>query len=49
MSEILKPNFSKIINLEEQNIIYKKKSKDDNFLVTIGIPTFKRTQNRAPI
>ena len=48
MSEILKPNFSKIINLEDQNIIYKKESKDDNFLITIGIPTFKRnTLERA--
>ncbi len=42
MNEIIKPNFSKVINLEEQNIIYKKISKEDNFLVTIGIPTFKR-------
>lgn len=42
MSEIFKSDFSKIINLKDQNIIYSNNSKYDNFSVTVGIPTYKR-------
>ena len=50
MTEIIIPNFSRKINLKDQNIIYKKENNDEKFLITIGIPTYKRnTLERALI
>jgi len=50
MAEIIIPNFSRIIRLRDQNIIYKKETNDEKCLITIGIPTYKRdTLERALI
>ncbi len=50
MTEIIIPNFSRIIKLKDQNIIYKKETNYEDCLITIGIPTYKRnTLERALI
>ena len=50
MTEIIVTNYSKIIKLKDQNIIYKKENNYEKCLITIGIPTYQRnTLERALI
>lgn len=50
MAETISPDFSKRLILKEQNIIYKSDKFENDVLITVGVPTFKRnTLKRALI
>jgi len=42
MSEKFKSDFSKKLELKDQNIIYSNENDFNDFLITVGVPTYKR-------